>query len=65
MSRKRWWRSPAVLCPDALVGICPGGQDTMAQFLQVPAKEKVVSVVGFVQSRNHGVGKRTISFVSR
>jgi len=29
----------------------PGGQATMAQFLQVPAKDKVVSVTGFVQSR--------------
>jgi hypothetical protein len=36
---------------------CPGGQDTipmdrdkLAQFLQVPAKDKIVSVAGFVQA---------------
>jgi hypothetical protein len=31
--------------------IFPGGQATMAQFLPVPANDKVVSVNGFVQSR--------------
>jgi hypothetical protein len=35
----------------------PGGQATMAQFLQIPAKDKVVSVAGFVQSRSQGFGK--------
>jgi hypothetical protein len=29
----------------------PGGQATMAQFLQVPANDKIVSVAGFVESR--------------
>jgi hypothetical protein len=47
--------------PGTLAEKCPGGQATMAQFLQVPAKDKFVSVAGFVQSRNHGFGKWTIS----
>jgi hypothetical protein len=37
----------------------------MAQFLQIPAKDKLVLFAGFVQSRNHGLSKRVISFVSR
>jgi len=58
-------RSHPATCPGSLAGICPGGEEGMAQFLQVPAKDKIVSVAGFVQSRNNGIGKRTISFVSR
>jgi len=38
-------------CPGTLGRICPGGQATMAQFLPVPANDKVVMVYGFVQSR--------------
>jgi len=30
--------------PGSLAGICPGGEEGMAQFLQVPAKDKIVSV---------------------
>jgi len=30
--------------PGSLAGICPGGQDGMAQFLQIPAKDEIVSV---------------------
>jgi len=36
---------------------CPGGQATMAQFLQVPATDGFVSVAGFVQSRSHEFGR--------
>jgi len=41
----------AVTCPGTLGRISPGGQATMAQFLPVPAKDKVVMINGFVQSR--------------
>jgi len=37
--------------------ICPGGQAAMAQFLQIPAKDKVIPVAGFVQSRSHEFGR--------
>jgi hypothetical protein len=30
--------------PGSLAGICPGGEEGMAQFLQIPAKDKIVSV---------------------
>ena len=36
--------SPSVTSPGALGRICPGGQAAMAQFLQIPAKDKIVSV---------------------
>jgi len=39
------------MCPGTLGRISPGGQATMAQFLPVPANDKVVNVAGFVQSR--------------
>jgi len=41
----------AVTCPGTLGRISPGGQATMAHFLQVPANDKAVMVNGFVQSR--------------
>jgi hypothetical protein len=41
----------AVTCPGALGRISPGGQATMAEFLPIPANDKVVPVYGFVQSR--------------
>jgi len=50
-------RSHPVTGPGTLAGICPGGEEGMAQFLQVPAKDKIVSVAGFVQSRSHGFGR--------
>jgi hypothetical protein len=36
-------RSHPATCPGSLAGICPGGEEGMAQFLQVPAKDKIVS----------------------
>jgi hypothetical protein len=54
---------PADTCPGTLGRNCPGGLATMAQFLQVPAKDKIVSVAGFVQSRSLGFGRRVISQV--
>jgi len=32
-------------CPGTLGRICPGGQATMAHFLQVPANDKVVTIL--------------------
>jgi len=43
----------------------PGGQDTMAQFLQIPAVENLSLHYGFVQSRNYKVGRWVMGFVSR
>ena len=51
--------------PGTLGRICPGGQADMAHFLQVPAKDLLVSIEGFVQSRNNGFGRRMKSFYSR
>jgi hypothetical protein len=45
------WRSHPATCPGALAEKLSRWQDTMAQFLPVPAKNKVVSGAGFVQSR--------------
>jgi hypothetical protein len=65
------YEQKALVAPSAdvscntLAGKLSRRQATMAQFLQVPAKDKFVSVAGFVQSRNNEFGKRMISFVSR
>ena len=37
-------RSHPATCPGSLAGICPGGEEGMAQFLQIPAKDIIVSV---------------------
>jgi len=34
-----------------------GTKSGMAQFLQIPANDKIVSVAGFVQSRSHEFGR--------
>jgi hypothetical protein len=41
----------------------PGVQDTMAQFLQIPAKDLFVLVAGTAQSRSPETCKRTKSFL--
>jgi hypothetical protein len=48
--------------PGTLGRICPGGQATMAQFLPVPANDKVVSVHGFVLSRKTLIWQITDKF---
>jgi hypothetical protein len=54
--QKALMAQPADTSPGTLGGICPGGQATMVQFLppdsyRDPAKDKFVTVNGFVQRR--------------
>ena len=58
-------RSHPVTDPGTLAGICPGGEEGMAQFLPIPAKDKIVSVAVFVQSRIHKFGRWMKSYLSR
>jgi len=41
----------------AIWGGCVPAIGGVAQFLQIPAKDKFVSVAGFVQSRSHEFGR--------
>ena len=50
-------RSHPVTSPGTSAENCPGGEEGMAQFLPVPATDKIVSVAGFVQSRSHEFGR--------
>ena len=50
-------RSHPATSPGSLAGICPGGEEGMAQFLQITAKDKIVSAHGFVQSQKSRIWK--------